>query len=343
VSSIKEIAKLVGVSPASISIYLNNKDTNRVSAKTKELIDDAVKQLNYHKNVFASSLSTQESRLIGVIIPTELPLFQNDYTNAILAGLQSRLSKFNYGMLFFPSSAKSTIEIVKEQLERSAGCDGYILFSTGFCTMKQNLKNIEKVRNTGKPFVTLNLPPVEKQVNQVLIDGLKQALGVEHLLELGHQRLLVLLGREGGVHTQFLKDDAVRMLQNRGLPHEDQRFIYGDYDDITSYQAISESLRRFPDTTGICCMSDIMAAAALKAVEASGRTVPSDVSIIGRNNSIHSRLTTPEMTTVDLHMHQAGASAANLLLENLDGNRAGQKLMLTSSIVHRGSTQQLKG
>lgn len=337
-SSIKEIAKRVGVSPASVSIYLNNKETNRVSRSTKARIDEAVKELNYHKNVFASSLSTQQSRLIGVIIPTELPLFQNDYTNEILAGVQSKLSQFDYGMLFFPSSASSTIEIVEEQLERSAGCDGYILFSTGFCNMRQNLKNIEKVQHTGKPFVTLNLPPVELQVNQVLIDGLKRALGVTYLVEQGHEQILVLLGREKGVHTKFLKDDAVQILKSNNLPHETQRFFYGNYDGLTAYQQVCSALKEFPDTTGICAMSDIMGAAALKAAVDAGMRVPEDISIIGRNNSVHSQLTTPGLTTVDLHMKQAGVSAAHLLLDTLAGSHAVKKIMLESTIIERGST-----
>lgn len=152
-SSIKEIAKHVGVSPASVSIYLNNKETNRVSRETKDRIEQAVKDFNYHKNIFAMSLSTHESNLIGIIIPTILPLFENDYTNALLSGIQTRLSAFGYGLLFFPSSAQSSIEIVKEQLEKSAGCDGYILFSTGFCTMRQIRKNISEVKKPDGPLL----------------------------------------------------------------------------------------------------------------------------------------------------------------------------------------------
>ncbi len=64
-SNLKEIAQKVGISIASVSIYLSNPDTNRVSASTKEKIDQATEELNYRKNLFASSLSRHESRVIG--------------------------------------------------------------------------------------------------------------------------------------------------------------------------------------------------------------------------------------------------------------------------------------
>lgn len=341
-SSIKEIAKVVGVSPASVSIYLNDKDTNRVSARTKQAIDEAVKELNYRKNVFASSLSTHESRLIGVIIPTILPLFQNDYTNALLSGVQTRLSSFGYGLLFYPSSAQSSIEIVREQLEKSAGCDGYILFSTGFCTMHQIRRNITEVRLTGRPFVTLNLPQVEEPVNQVLLEDLDNAKGVRVLIDQGHREILLVLGRRGGEHTILLERDFQAIMQETGIPTTPERVVYGDYAAETAYQVVREALERDPSITGICCMSDIMASSAMLAANDVGRSVPTDLSIIGRNNSLYARLTIPALTTIDLHMHEAGQAAANLLLNALSGNTVTQKILMTGSLVERGTVQAVR-
>ena len=338
-SSIKEIAKVVGVSPASVSIYLNDKDTNRVSARTKQAIDEAVKELNYRKNVFASSLSTHESRLIGVIIPTILPLFQNDYTNALLSGVQTRLSSFGYGLLFYPSSAQSSIEIVREQLEKSAGCDGYILFSTGFCTMHQIRRNIAEVRQTGRPFVTLNIPRVEEPVNQVLLEDLDNAKGVRVLIDHGHREILLVLGRRGGEHTILLERDFQTIMQEAGLPTRPERVVYGDYSAEKAYDVVREALERDPSITGVCCMSDIMASSAILAAHDMGRSVPGDLSIIGRNNSLYARLTIPALTTIDLHMYEAGLGAANLLLDALSGNTVTQKILMTGSLVERGTVR----
>ena len=340
-SSIKEIAKYVGISPASVSIYLNNRETNRVSSATKERIDEAVKELNYRKNLFASSLATHESKLIGIIIPTILPLFQNDYTNALLSGVQTRLSAFGYGLLFYPSSAQSSIEIVREQLEKSAGCDGYILFSTGFCKMGQIRKNIQEVRKTGRPFVTLNIPKVPDPVNQVLLEDLDSAKGVRYLLEQGHRDILLVLGRSGGEHTALLEKDYHALLNEFSIAYDDRKVLYGDYSAESTYRKITEFLQSDIPVTGICCMSDIMASSALQAIHDYGKRVPEDISVIGRNNSLYAQLAAPPLTTIDLHMHEAGLSCANLLLEALAGNTVTQKITLSGSLVERKTVAKL--
>ena len=307
----------------------------------KKRIEKAVLELNYHKNVFASSLSTQKSKLIGIIIPTILPLFNNDFTNALLSGIQIRLSSFGYGLLFFPSSAKSSIEIVKEQLEKSAGCDGYILFSTGFCDMKHILKNITEIEKTQKPFVTLNIPEVDDTVNQVLIRDLDTTTGVRYLLEKGHRNILLLLGRSGGEHAKYLRKDFLYITQKYDLNFNDENILYGNYSAQESYNVVKSALRIHPDTTSICCMSDLMASSTIKAIKDSGKLVPNDISVIGRNNSLYSTLSEPALTTIDLHMHEAGLSAANLLLDNLSGNATTKKILLKGSLIERDSVDSI--
>lgn len=340
-SSIKEVAKHAGISAASVSIYLNNKDTKRVSSDTKVRIEKAIKDLNYHKNLFASSLSTQKSKLIGIIIPTILPLFSNDYTNALLSGIQTRLSSFGYGLLFFPSSAKSSIEIVKEQLEKSAGCDGYILFSTGFCTMKQILKNIAELKKTQRPFVTLNIPEVDDTVNQVLISDLVITTGVKYLIDMGHKEIMLLLGRPGGEHSWYLKENFKKIMEENNLPYNEKMVIYGDYSAEISYRATKAAILKHPEITAVCCMSDIMASSTIQAVYDLGKSVPGDISVIGRNNSLYSRLSKPALSTIDLHMHQAGLSSANLLLDALSGNTGIQKIHLSGSLIERNSVKSI--
>ena len=340
-SNIKEIAGKVGVSPASVSIYLNDKTTNRVSSETKGKIEEAVRELNYHKNLFASSLSSQESRLIGVIIPSLLPIFSNEYTNELLAGLQCKLSSKGYGMLFFPSSAHSSIEIVKEQLERSAGCDAYVLFSTGFCTMDQIRKNIFELQRTEKPFVTLNIPQMGGSTRQVLIGDLEESTGTRYLVRKGHRNILLLLGRSGGVHSQRLLADHERALHDIGVTCDSNTVFYGEYSADIAYEQTLQALSMHPDTTAICCMSDIMAAGAMLAIRKKGLRVPDDVSVIGRNNSVHAMLTTPLLTTVDLHMHEAGQSAADLILDAISGSRVVRKILISGTVIERESVKSL--
>ncbi len=90
-------------------------------------------------------------------------------------------------------------------------------------------------------------------------------------------------------------------------------------------------------------MSDLMAAGALKACKELGIRVPQDISIIGRDNTSLCSLTEISLSTIDLHMLQAGSSAAQVLLNNFSGNNAPQKIFIKSEIIERDSTQIHKG
>ena len=339
-SSLKEIAERVGTSTASVSIYLNNRDTKRVSSAMKKKIDVAAKELNYRKNIFASSLSKSESKVIGILIPSNIPLFKNGYTNSLLSGIQSSLALKGYSLLFFPSSASSSKENVQEQLQNSAGCDGYILFSTGFCTMEHILWNIRELENTGKPFVTLNIPRVSKEVNQIIIEDLTSLRSLEYLLDAGHEKILLILGRTNGEHMQFILTEYRKILKQRKIPFDNRRIIYGNYSHKDTFLKVSNFLAVHRDISAICAMSDLMASSSLAAVKATGLTVPGDISIIGRNNSLYSELSDPPLSTLEMKIEDAGRSAADLLLEQITNPATCRKIFISGEIIERQSVNE---
>ena len=339
-SSLKEIAEKVGISTASVSIYLNHPDTKRVSAAMKKKIDSAAKELNYRKNIFASSLSRNESKVIGILIPSNNPLFKNDYTNTLLSGIQNHLAIRGYSLLFFPSSASSSKENVQEQLQNSAGCDGYILFSTGFCTMEHIIWNIKELEKTGKPFVTLNIPLVPNEVNQIINDDLVSLRGLEYLLEAGHRRILMILGRYNSVHMQLILSEYRRILKQWKIPFDNDMIIYGNYSHRDTYLKVSTYLAVHREISAICAMSDLMASSALAAVKATGLSVPGDISLIGRNNSLYSELADPPLSTLEIKIEEAGQKAADLLLEKISEPSTCRKIHIQGEIIERQSVNE---
>lgn len=340
-SSLKEIAESVGTSSASVSIYLNSPDTKRVSSAMKKKIDVAVKELNYRKNIFARSLSKNESKVIGILIPSNIALFQNGYTNTLLSGIQSHLALKEYSLLFFPSSASSSEDNVKEQLQNSAGCDGYILFSTGFCTMEHILWNIRELENTGKPFVTLNIPRVPNKVNQVIIDDLVTLRGLEYLLEAGHRKILLVLGRSNSVHMQLILKEYKKILKQWKIPFDNQLIIHGNYSHKDTFLKVSNFFAVNRNITAICAMSDLMASSSLAAVKATGLSVPGDISIMGRNNSLYSELTDPPLSTLEINIEEAGRNAADLLLEKISVPSTCRQIHMRGEIIERQSVNEL--
>jgi len=341
-SNLKEIAEYVGISTTAVSIYLNDNNTNRLSIASKRKIDEAVKKFNYQRNMFARNLSMNKSNIIGIIFPTIVPMFMNDFTNPLLAGLQSRLSVNGYSMLFFPSFAGTSAEIAKQQLTASVGCDGYILFSTGFCTLPHIQSTVNELQNLEKPFVTLNIPELDLPINQVIIRDLDSTIGIEYLLEKNFKKILLILGREKDVHTQKFLKRYYQLLKQRNIPVDPRYIIYGNYTAEDNSRELNAFFDKGIPVNAICCMSDIMAASTVSIIRQRGFSVPGDISVIGRNNSLYSRVADPQITTIDLHMFEAGQSAANLLLDSIAGSSAKQKIVIAGTIVERQSVKNDK-
>jgi DNA-binding LacI/PurR family transcriptional regulator len=262
-SSIKDIAKAAGVSAASVSIYLNHPETNRVGSETKKKIDYYAEKLNYRKNILASGLSGGKGNIIGIIIPTVRDLFQNEFTNRLLSGAQNILKEKGYGMLFIPSSSEEDSSAVAQQLKVSGGCGAYILFSTGFCTRAQVIDHINALKQTEKPFVTLNIPKMDENVNQVIIPGLNTLTSLNYLYDRGHRDILILLGRPGGQHVRIYLERYRNFLAEKGMKYRPELILYGNYDEQESRRVVRDFLATGPKVSAVCCGSDLMASCAL--------------------------------------------------------------------------------
>ena len=229
------------------------------------------------------------------------------------------------------------MEIVQEQLERSVGCDGYVLFSTGFCPMDDIHRNISELERTGKHFVTLNVPEVDEEVDQILIEDLGTARGVSYLMEAGHRQVLLVLGRRNGEHARLILDDYRAVLKRFHVSYDNVLIVYGNYDADLTYNSVMRFLTQKRPITAACCMSDTMAVGAAGAFRTAGHSVPREISLIGRNNSSFARHHDPPLTTIDLHIQEAGQKAADLLLDNVREKRSPVKIRIPGTVVERES------
>lgn len=342
-TSIKDVAQAAQVSTASVSIYLNDPNTNRVSKAKKEVIDHWVKKLNYRKNIMASSLSGGSGKIVGVIIPTIQDLFRNVFTNSLLSGAQNVLKENGYGMLFIPSSSNVDYHsAVEQQLRDSGGCCGYLLFSTGFCTIEQVQDHIQSLERAGKPFVTLNVPELDLDISQVVIPGLSSLSSLEYLYKKEHRNILIVLGRPGGLHVRQYLARYRNFLKKKGIPFNNDLIVYGNYSDEETRQAVNSFIGKNVPFTAVCCASDLMATSVMNVLMDHGLSIPGDVSVTGLDNSLYSRLARPRITTIDLHVYEAGRNAGKLLLEQVEETRTRRKIIMDEQLIEGDSVQKIE-
>ncbi len=335
---IRDIAARAGVSEAAVSIYLRDNDTRRVGGERKRKIDEAIRELEYRPNTFARALSRAKSFTIGVLVPYEGPVFRSSFLNEIVSGLQTRLFRNGYSLAFPPASGVRSPVVLKNQLDHASGFDGYVLFGTRFCSRGDMEENAAMLERVGIPFVMANMPELTPSVNQVILREGPKANPIRYLLDLGHRRIALMAGREESPDSLEGIDQAAETCGQYHVELAAEDILFGDYELSIARSAMLTRLARGSDLTAVYCLSDTMAMGVYEALSEANLDVPSDVSVIGRNDSFFARLLTPPLTTVQRPLYEAGSQCAEVLLRAMESGRSGMKVYLDGSLLVRGST-----
>jgi len=341
-ASIQDIADFVGVSKATVSIYLKDSGTSRVGQKTKDKIDEAVKKFNYRPNTIARSLSTMKSQSIGIMVPFNGSLYQSTFINELLSGIQSILFPRQYSMVFLPTTGEDSQSMVLNQLDKGQGHDGLILFGTRYCTLQDMENNVQELNKSGIPFVVVNMPQMDTPVNQVIFRDPPAANAVRYLIEQGHEKILLMAGREKDSESLENLTLYKETMSQSGLLPEDEMILWGDYEKDSAKSALLQYLGlKGCDFTAIYSLSDTMALGVYEALKEFGLKIPDDVSVIGRNDSFFASYMAPPLTTVKRQVFNEGKKAAEILLNTIETGRMGQIVLLDSSLSLRESTKPI--
>lgn len=167
-------------------------------------------------------------------------------------------------------------------------------------------------------------------------DVLGSRLACRHLLDLGHRHIAHLTGSGGAAH--FRRLGYTLAMTEAGAPVR----IAGDQRGTTEqdgYDAANAILTRFPDTTAIAAANDLMASGAMAAAREHGLVVPTDLSVIGYDNSPLAQSRYLSLTSVDDRSVQVGAEAARVLLAKIDDPRATtETALIEPRLIRRGTT-----
>lgn len=172
--------------------------------------------------------------------------------------------------------------------------------------------------------------------------GICQAM--EHLISLGHRKIAYLGGIPSYLNAMERREGYQKALAYAGLPHDPGLILTGDWSFDSGYALTMELLEKELDFTAICAANDVMALGAVKALTASGRSVPEDVSVIGFDNIEQCQYNTPSLSTIGidtaLFARQIMISLSGLMQE--DNDAAPVKILLQTQLFARESTAAVK-
>lgn len=327
--SIRDVAKLAGVSTATVSRALNK--ATIVSPATRDAVLNAANEVGYRINHSARSLRLQQTGAIAVLIPN----VGNPFFSNILGGIESVMTQSNINVLVLDTKGESSPVDVADYLT-SQRADGIIC-----------LDGQLEPDTTSDQSSMLNLPvvfacewPSADKSSSVRSDNAKgAALAIEHLALLGHRKIGHIKGPPGNVLTDQRCRATVKSLQKYGLKVHQEWFFEGDFSLESGADVARQWLALKDRPTALFCASDLMAIGIISELNEHGVCVPDDLSVVGFDDIDISRYYTPRLTTIRQPTRQIGVIAAKALHDKLHGlNTKAVSTLLDVELVVRAST-----
>ncbi|MFZ5814471.1 MAG: LacI family DNA-binding transcriptional regulator [Bacillota bacterium] len=331
-ATIKDVARLAGVAPSTVSRVLAG--SSRISPETHEKVRAAMKELKYHPNAIARSLLTKATHTIGLIIarPAE-QAFTNPFFPELMRGIASVLHKQGYNLLLTMADSPQEERSACLKLLRQRRVDGVVLTSG---RLKDRL--IDDLLGEGHSFVLVGRVPDARPVHWVNNDNVAVgAMAVEHLISRGHRRIALINGPADMMVTIDRRQGYLDALQRSGLPHDPAWDLNGGFTREGGYRAMVQLLSLKDPPTAVFCSDDAMAVGALTALRERG--LQGSVALVGVNDDPLTALLDPPLSTIRIPVFDLGATAAHMLVEILSGKVEGQRqVILPSQLVVRASS-----
>jgi LacI family transcriptional regulator len=331
-ATLKDVARLAGVHPGTVSRALNVETRSLVNVETAERVLAAAEQLGYRPNPIARGLKTKRSYTVGVLIPDLTnPLFP-----PIVRGIQDRLEEAAYTPLIANTDNDADRELADFEAMRARRVDGLITATAR--------------RDHGLPagLEDLDFPVV--LVNRRLEDGARPSvvgddrngvrLAVEHLVSLGHRRIAHLAGPQELSTGHLRMEGYMESMRAAGIEPDPELVLVSDaFVESEGERLCNELLNRQVEVTAIVAGNDLMALGCYDAFVARGIECPAQISVVGFNDMPFAAWFNPPLTTVRLPHYEIGFRAAELLLERLrDPAVEPAQVTLEPEFVVRGST-----
>ncbi|MFB3896802.1 MAG: LacI family DNA-binding transcriptional regulator [bacterium] len=334
--TIWDVAKKAGVSISTVSKALN--DQIHVNQKTRELVKQTAKQLRYHPSAFGRGLVLQKTGNIGFVIDrTPLRIFANPFYSRVLEGIEEEMLLQDYNLLISSHSMLNNKEPLPKFV-REKNVDGLIL------TGKIADKFILDIYHRGIPVVLVDNHVSQPNLDCVVTDnlnGAKQA--VTHLVESGHKKIGILTGL--GKHVSVIErfQGYVEVMKSANLNIEKQWIVEGDVTTDGGMEAMEKLLLQNKELpTAIFAFNDAMATGAMRVLHTHKIQVPTDISIVGFDDTDEAMHVSPPLTTISVAKEEMGRVAAQLLINRIQRKKdVRQRVVLTTHLIIRESTRRI--
>lgn len=312
--TIKDIAKLAGVSPSTVSRVISNHP--RISIETSAKVRQIMKEYNYHPNIMAKSLVSKTSHTLGIMLPRPAEeLFQNYFFGELLRGIMALATRMNYELLLSTETSLGNGIDALSRLVYGRRVDGILLLSS-----RREDPSITFLEEEGFPFVLIGRSETHPHAPMVDNDNVQTAYdATSHLIAQGHTRIGFVSGPPEFTLSHDRMVGYTKAMEDAQLKVHEDWILEGEHLLESGFQAMSLFMSLPERLTAIVIIDDHVAFGVLRALAELGFRVPEDISVVSFNNIALSELALPPLSSIDIGTYQLGYSAVQLLLKILQG------------------------
>ncbi|GMK41597.1 LacI family transcriptional regulator [Paenibacillus sp. CCS19] len=325
--TIKDIAKLAGVSPSTVSRVVSNHP--RISLDTSRKVKQIMDELGYHPNMMAKSLVSKTTNTLAILLPRPAEeLFQNDFFGELLRGILTQANRAGYDMLLTTATGEhDEIETVS-RLVRGRRVDGIILLSS-----RVNDPIVAFLASSEFPFVLIGRSESHPDVLSINNDNKQAAYDATvHLITQGHERIGFVSGPANLTVSNDRLQGYRQALEAHKLPIRSDWTVEGEFLQESGYRAMSLIMSLPERPSALVVIDDVVAFGVLRGLNELGYKVPDDISLVSFNNISLSELATPPISSIDIGTYQLGYTAAQTLVRAINEETIHQKQLI---IPHR--------
>lgn len=324
--TVHDVARAAGVSKSAVSLAVRNQ--KGLSEATRQHILSVAQELGYRSNVWARSLVQGRSGLVGVLLQD----LGNSYHRDVTAGVEDAAAEQDLRLVI--GHGRRDAAKLRTELDSllALGVEGVVIVSSWLPPQA-----LEEIARRVPLVVAGRLPELVSGVDSVANhDEIGARLAVEHLTELGHERIIHLTGsaRPAAMHRQA----TFREVMREHVPGIEPRVEGPQRVDAAVRHVIFQLREEKAPPTAVFTQNDRVAADLVGACLDAGVSIPGQLSVVGYDNSSICRMLRPQLTSVDQPRQQMGRMALEMLSQRLAGRSEDLHERLSPQLVVRSST-----
>ena len=304
-SNIREVARLAGVSVATVSRTLTSPD--RVRQATRDKVNAAVEQAGYRPNLMAVQFRSRRTANLVILVPK----IANTFFARVISGAQQAAQAAGYRLLLCDTQGREDIEREFAELVDAHQADGVIQlraydpFPADRADTPPMINACEVIKGGRHPTISLDNQAAAKAMT-------------EHLIGLGHRRIGLIKGPQSSPLTQDRVAGYQAALARAGITSDPLIICHGDFSLSAGYDGAA-TLLALPDRpTALFCENDEMAIGALKRIKEAGLRVPEDISLVGFDDIPLAHYCDPPLTTIAQPAEGFGRRAVEMLINLIE-------------------------